>query len=100
MAAPQYTVPWALERIVAELGQSEANLTQPTSDLYANRLLRVLNSEYMLLSSEGMAKGHPLLMRYVNVTADENGKIEDFRWYADRGDLIGLCPRRNAEDLE
>lgn len=99
MPAVQYTVPWAMERICHLLGQSVSNLSDPYSDLNGRHLLEVFNSQYQLLSSNAMAKGHPHLLRWANVTVDDNGHVEDWRWNQMRGDLIGLHPRRNADDV-
>jgi hypothetical protein len=95
----QYTVPWAIERVCQLLGQSLSNLNDPFSDLNGRHLLEVLNSQYQLLSSHGMAKGHPHLLRWENVVVDDNGHVENWRWNQMRGDLIGLHPRRNADDV-
>lgn len=94
-----YSVKWMLQRVVQKLQEgSLADLDDTDNPLSGTLLIEDLNAAYSQLTRIGQQFGYPALLQYLNGTANATTGIFDVKWHPQRGRIMGLKRRRDAND--
>lgn len=86
-------------RVLGVLQVPSAELSRSSSQFYSAKVVDHINASYGELTQQAQSLRRAEIMAYENAVLDTDTHVLDIRLTPSMGQVIGICPRSNVDDL-